>query len=86
MPKKQKKPRQQSNRPRREVPSQCPLCVEKITPNYKEIDVLGKFITDRKKILSRSRSGVCAKHQRQLAKSIKRARHLALLPFSVTAR
>ena len=86
MPKKKQKQRPQNNRPRREVPSKCPLCVDNITPDYKEIDVLGKFITDRKKILSRSRSGVCAKHQRQLAKAIKRARHLALLPFSVSAR
>jgi small subunit ribosomal protein S18 len=86
MPKKKQKQRPQNNRPRREVPSRCPLCVEKITPDYKEIEILTKFITDRKKILSRSRSGVCSKHQKQLSQAVKRARLLALLPFSVIAR
>jgi len=50
-------------------------------PDYKEFEVLKKFVTDRGKIMSRGRSGVCAKHQRRLSKEIKRARHLALLVF-----
>ena len=46
-----------------------------------EFEILRKFISDRGKISSRSRTGVCAKHQRSMTKAIKRARHLALLPF-----
>jgi small subunit ribosomal protein S18 len=59
----------------------CFYCQNKQLPDYKAFETLGKFVSDRGKILSRSRSGVCAKHQRLLAKAIKRARHLALLPF-----
>lgn len=50
-------------------------------PDYKEATTLRRFMTERGKIVSRGRSGVCAKHQRKLAREIKRARHLALLPF-----
>ena len=59
----------------------CYYCQNKQLPDYKEFEVLKKFVNDRGKILSRGRSGVCAKHQRALARSIKQARHLALLPF-----
>jgi len=59
----------------------CYYCENKKLPDYKEFDILKKFITDRGKISSRTRTGVCAKHQRLLSKAIKRARHLALLPF-----
>jgi len=59
----------------------CYYCENKKLPDYKEFDKLGKFISDRGKISSRTRTGVCAKHQRLLTKAIKRARHLALLPF-----
>ena len=59
----------------------CYYCQNKTKPNYKEFEVLRKFISDRGKISSRGRTGVCAKHQRILARSIKRARHLALLVF-----
>ncbi len=61
----------------------CFYCENKKLPNYKEVEVLNKFVSDRGKILPRGRSGVCAKHQRLLAQSIKQARHLALLPFVV---
>ncbi|QQG44015.1 MAG: 30S ribosomal protein S18 [Candidatus Roizmanbacteria bacterium] len=50
-------------------------------PNYKDVENLEKFLSPRKKILSREKTGVCAKHQRQLTKHIKYARFLALLPF-----
>ncbi len=59
----------------------CYYCTNKLKPDYKEFEVLKKFVSDRGKILSRTRSGVCAKHQRILAKAIKQARHLAFLPF-----
>lgn len=83
---KKKDKRPTNNRPRREVPTDCFFCTGKIKPDYKEVALLEKFLTDRKKILSRSRSGICARHQRNLAKSIKRARHLGLVPFTASVR
>ena len=50
--------------------------------NYKKKDLLRRYVTDRGKILPRRATGTCARHQRQLAMAIKRARHLALLPFA----
>lgn len=50
-------------------------------PDYKDVKGLGKYIDERGKILSRSRSGLTAKQQRRITREIKRARHLALLPF-----
>lgn len=65
--------------PRRRV---CSFCVEHVkTIDYKDIDRIRRFISDRAKIEPRRRSGVCGKHQRALRLAIQRARHLALLPF-----
>ncbi|MFH1402354.1 MAG: 30S ribosomal protein S18 [Patescibacteria group bacterium] len=50
--------------------------------DYKDIEALKKFINPHGRILSRKRTGLCAKHQSQLAQAIKRARFLALLPFT----
>lgn len=61
---------------------ECKFCVEKINViDYKDIPKLQKFITERGKIVSSRVSGTCAKHQRKLARAIKRARIIALLPF-----
>jgi small subunit ribosomal protein S18 len=60
----------------------CKFCAEKITYiDFKDGRLLSHFIPERGKILPRRISGVCAVHQRQLAEAIKRARHLAILPF-----
>lgn len=60
----------------------CGFCVDKVAYiDYKNVARLRRYITDRGKIVARRTSGNCAKHQRQLAQAIKRARHLALLPF-----
>jgi small subunit ribosomal protein S18 len=59
----------------------CKFCVQKLKIDYKEADVLRRFITERGKILPRRITGTCAKHQRALALNIKRARSIALLPF-----
>ena len=59
----------------------CSFCKDKTEPNYKDVETLRKFTTDRGKILSRARSGTCSVHQRKLATAVKRARILALLPF-----
>ncbi len=63
------------------VAKDCFFCKEKSLPKYSDVSVLQKFTTERGKILGRTRSGVCMKHQRKLTVSIKYARHLALLPF-----
>ena len=62
----------------------CEFCKEDIDPvDYKDVDRLRKYLTERGKILPRRKTGTCARHQRQLAKAIKRARELALLPYQV---
>ena len=72
--------RDRVRRPRKRV---CSFCVEKAESiDYKEVGQLRKFITERGKILPRRISGNCAKHQRQLTVAIKRARNVALLPFT----
>ncbi|QAA30423.1 30S ribosomal protein S18 [Clostridium manihotivorum] len=61
----------------------CAFCVEKATSiDYKDINKLRKYVTERGKILPRRISGTCAKHQRQLTDAIKRSRNIALLPFT----
>jgi small subunit ribosomal protein S18 len=50
--------------------------------DYKNVELLQRFITDGAKIRPRRQTGTCAKHQRELARAIKRARHIALLPFT----
>ncbi len=67
-------------RPKRKV---CTFCTEKtVFIDYKDIGRLRRFVTERGKILPRRVSGNCAKHQRALAVAIKRARELALLPYT----
>lgn len=61
----------------------CRFCADKtLAVDYKDVRTLGSFITEGGKIVPSRTSGNCAKHQRQLAVAIKRARVLALLPFS----
>ncbi|MBQ9442260.1 MAG: 30S ribosomal protein S18 [Selenomonadaceae bacterium] len=72
--------RDKGRRPRRKV---CAFCVDKIEQiDYKDAARLRRFITERGKILPRRISGNCAKHQRQVTIAIKRARNIALLPFT----
>jgi small subunit ribosomal protein S18 len=59
----------------------CFFCQGGITPDYKKPEILARFMSERGKIIPRKRTGICAKHQRALAREIKRARYLALLPF-----
>ncbi|MDR0554130.1 MAG: 30S ribosomal protein S18 [Treponema sp.] len=59
----------------------CKFCTQKLKIDYKDPDILRRFITERGKILPRRITGTCAKHQRALALAIKRARIIALLPF-----
>jgi len=61
----------------------CRFCKNKEEIEYKNADLLARYITERRKIVPRRVTGVCAKHQRILSTSIKRARILALIPFTV---
>jgi small subunit ribosomal protein S18 len=66
--------------PRRKV---CNFCMDQIEEiDYKDIGRLRRYVSDRGKIEPRRQTGTCAKHQRALAVAIKRARHVALIPFS----
>lgn len=61
----------------------CAFCADKVEYiDYKDVARLRRFVSERAKILPRRITGTCAKHQRQLTTAIKRARHIALLPFS----
>ena len=73
------RPARQFNRRRKKV---CAFCADKIDEiDYKDTVRLKKFVSERAKILPRRISGACAKHQRQLTIAIKRARHVALMPY-----
>lgn len=62
----------------------CNFCVDKVEKvDYKDVPRLKKYITERGKILPRRISGNCAHHQRMLTRAIKRARNMALMPFTV---
>lgn len=63
------------------VRKNCPFCKEGRVPDYKNYEELRIYITERGKIMGKDRSGLCAKHQRDVAREVKRARHLATLPF-----
>jgi small subunit ribosomal protein S18 len=63
----------------------CRFCTDKeIVIDYKDSKTLKNFVTERGKIVPRRIYGTCAKHQRQLTEAVKRARQLALLPYSGT--
>ena len=67
-------------RPRRKV---CAFCVDKVQKiDFKEVGRIRRYISDRGKIDPRRKSGTCAKHQRMLTAALKRARHMALLPYT----
>ena len=71
--------RPQAHLPRKKV---CVFCEEKVASiDYKDIGKIRRFLSERHKILPRRVTGTCAKHQRELAIAIKRARHMAFIPF-----
>jgi|UniRef100_A0A7C4Y619 small subunit ribosomal protein S18 len=59
----------------------CVFCAKNEEIDYKDVSKLSRFISEKGKILPRRNTGLCAKHQRQLARAIKRARTMALLPY-----
>ena len=71
------------NRGRRARKKVCGFCVDKVENiDYKDIARLRRYMSERGKILPRRVTGTCARHQRELTVAIKRARHLALLPYT----
>ena len=69
-------------RPRKGRRKVCAFCADKVEHiDYKDVNRLRKFTTERGKIMPRRMSGVCAKHQRELAVAIKRSRQVALMPY-----
>lgn len=76
----EKEQRPRGRKPKKKV---CAFCVDKVDSiDYKDVAKLRRYVSDRAKILPRRITGTCAKHQRQLTVAIKRARHIALLPFT----
>ena len=72
------------NKKRRKKKRVCQFCADKNTKiDYKNVQKLEKYVTERGKILPRRITGTCAKHQRELTKAIKLARNVALLPYTV---
>ena len=72
--------RPRGRRPKRKV---CSFCVDKVDHiDYKDVAKLRRYVAERAKILPRRISGCCAKHQRQLTVAIKRARQIALMPYT----
>ena len=70
------------NRVRKSRKKVCAFCVDKVeTLDYKDIAKLRRYMSERAKIVPRRVTGTCAHHQRELTVAIKRARHLALLPY-----
>jgi small subunit ribosomal protein S18 len=60
----------------------CTFCSEGVAIDYKNIDLLNRYVNEYGRIRPRRQTGTCAKHQRSLAIAVKRARHIALLPFA----
>lgn len=76
---------QERSGPRRFIarPKICQFCAEKNTViDYKQVELLRRYVTEEGKIRPRRQTGTCARHQRALAREIKRARHVALIPFT----
>lgn len=61
--------------------NKCHFCQTKTEPSYTDVETLTKYLSPRKKMLGRDRTGVCANHQRKLSAHIKHARFLALIPY-----
>jgi small subunit ribosomal protein S18 len=64
------------------APQQCFFCSQNLkNVDYKEVDLLRRFVSSQAKIIDPRHTGICAKHQRRLAQAIKRARFMGLLPY-----
>lgn len=78
MPKK----KQSQKRVKKQItPRNCPFCATKTNPDFLDVKTLEKYVSERGKIQSGARNGLCTLHQRRVMSAVKHARHLALLPF-----
>lgn len=76
------RPNYNNNNTQAQVKKQCYFCSNKMTTvDYKDTQTLRRFMTPHAKIMSHNRTGTCPKHQRMVTLALKRARHMALLPF-----
>ena len=65
------------------IEEECVMCANKdFVLDYKNADQLKKFVNEKGKILPRRATGACAKHQRDITQAVKRARHIAVLPYT----
>lgn len=69
----------------RPVPKNCGFCHNNTEPDYKDVNALMRFTSERGKLLARARTGICSTHQRRVTREVKHARFMALLPFVVRA-
>ncbi len=77
-------PEKRDRKPHKKV---CNFCAERVQHiDFKEVSRLRRFVSERGKILPRRVTGSCARHQRRLATALKRARHMALLPYTADQR
>ncbi|MGD2252813.1 MAG: 30S ribosomal protein S18 [Anaerolineales bacterium] len=77
------RPRRRQYRRYARRPRLCQFCAEKAkTIDHKQVELLKRYVKDQAKIRPTRETGACSKHQRMVAKAVKRARHLALLPFA----
>ncbi len=72
---------QRQHREHRPVPTHCAFCEQGIDPEYKNAKAMRPMLTEKGKIVSRSRTGLCLSHQRKLTKAVKYARYMAILPY-----
>jgi small subunit ribosomal protein S18 len=64
------------------VKTNCPFDKDAVVIGYRDLSILGKYVSPRGRILPRQKTGVCATHQRQLGNAIKKARFMALMPYN----
>lgn len=65
-------------------PRICQFCAAKdLLIDYKQVDLMKRYVTEEGKIRPRRETGACAKHQRRVARAVKRARHMALIPYKL---
>ncbi|HOZ81032.1 MAG TPA: 30S ribosomal protein S18 [Candidatus Woesebacteria bacterium] len=76
------KDNRKNRRPVIKVERNCSFCAKKTEPRWEDYENFGDFLSARGRILGKTMNGVCNKHQKVLAKAIKQARHLALIPFT----
>lgn len=67
------------------VARNCQFCNTDTEPHYRDTVTLEKFLSERGKVLSQGKTGICSYHQRRITRAIKQARHVALVPFVVRA-